>query len=766
MASELLKNRALIQKLKEPDIPRVNFSLDEVEVETILPEEKPEELFEERERVRTERLSDTLTKIGGGLMDESVDFIKRENFFDGSRKYSSEDIEKFKELRKTMSSSEITEALGMSESYQTTLAKKLGLPSKTGKRNLAKKFSEAKSVGTVIKNKIDPTKSFQENFDDIYPEIKDQEFRTGTTKISKPTESAVKKGINKALMDANQLSVDEYKNEIRKMIADRSYEPKGLDPLGVKTDKLRNYPIPNYKQAKAELAKEIPSLDKKLQTNIGFRKRLKLKKKEIEDPSLKLSRLSKKIERRVKKRLKNIGLTSPLTPREEAINQTQRSIQKSTNDKIKANPEAMKKFLNDNPKILKALGTRVNRQTGEIFYENPSLKFLNKDPKDTQRFFELDHGREISKQAGRLTDVPENRNTIPGLLNRGFKRDAEIYIESNPNPKDPKVQAILEEAKKLKVRIRPNVPTGTFKADDFFRPIANPLIKISDNISFYAPEEFHTKQILLPKDRKGNVFLELSPKETGQKKLSALQEIYSRAGMNLDPDLAARAVKEQFVDPLTSRVPTGKGIRALSTAGRIALPETYFAPLSIGLDVYAGRTPGEMALNVATLGTGAPIRDAFKKAQALKEMGLLDDYKRALAKANRSDQALAEEVETLGMDTPAEEFAKPEFTVREQIAAIAGLEEDLKLDKRLKQKAAEYQKLREDQLKKGLLEVTSEGEELPEDVGIKPEILPVEEDEEERLGFFDRITGNVPRDFMSEGGIMAIRNKDKSDETN
>ena len=83
MASELLKNRALIQKLKEPDIPRVNFSLDEVEVETLLPEEKPEELFEERERVRTKRLSDTLTKIGGGLMDESVDFIKRENFQDG-----------------------------------------------------------------------------------------------------------------------------------------------------------------------------------------------------------------------------------------------------------------------------------------------------------------------------------------------------------------------------------------------------------------------------------------------------------------------------------------------------------------------------------------------------------------------------------------------------------------------------------------------------------------------------------------------------------
>ena len=541
------------------------------------------------------------------------------------------------------------------------------------------------------------------------------------------------------------------------MVADRAYEPKGLDPLGMKTDKLKNYSIPNYKQAKAELAKEIPSLDKKLQTNIGFRKRLKMKKKEIEDPSLKLSRLSKKGERKVKNRLKKIGLTSTLSPREQAINQTQRSIQKSSNDKIKTNPKAMIKFLNDNPKILKALGTRVNRQTGEIFYENPNLNFLNKNPEDTARFFELDHGREISKQAGKLTDVPENRNTIPRLLNTGFKRDAEIYIESNPNPKDPKVKAILEEAKKLKVRIRPNVPTGTFKADDFFRPIANPLLKISDNISFYAPNEFHTKQIVLPRDRKGNVFFGLSPKESGQKKLSALQEIYNRAGMNLDPALAARAVKEQFVDPLTSRVPTGKGIRSLATAGKIALPESYFAPASIVLDVYAGRTPKEMALNVATLGFGAPAADAYRKAQVLKDLGFLSDYKKAMAKIDRPQQALAEEVETLGMDTPAEEFAAPEFTKDERLAALIGQVQDLKLNKRLGEKAAEYQELRENQLKKGLLEVTPDEEELPEDLGIKPEIPVGEEEEEENLGFFDRITGNIPRDFMSKGGIMATR---------
>ena len=111
MASELLKNRALIQKLKEPKTADISFgladsaldySIESIE-EDILPEAKPVELFEERERVRTERLSDTLTKIGGGLMDESVDFIKREEFKVGTYpKTNKEDLKKLREYLKSL----------------------------------------------------------------------------------------------------------------------------------------------------------------------------------------------------------------------------------------------------------------------------------------------------------------------------------------------------------------------------------------------------------------------------------------------------------------------------------------------------------------------------------------------------------------------------------------------------------------------------------------------------------------------------------------
>ena len=437
-------------------------------------------------------------------------------------KYSEDVIEEFKRIRPFTSETDIQTKLGISKPFQTVLARSLGLKSKVGNVSRSQIFQEAESVGTAINNRIDVTKSVKENFDVIYPDVKNQTFRTGSNVFGKPSKLAVTKAINQTLMSANQLSVDEYKDEIKKMVNDRNYSPKGLDPLGIKTGKLTYYKVPNYEQAKRELKKEIPSLDKRLQTNLGRRKKETRKLREIEDPNLKLSRLSQKARKRQINRLKKLGLSSKLSPREEAINQTQTIISKSSNDRIKANPNAMIKYLKANPNTLKALGTRVNRQTGQIYYENPNLSFLNTDPKDTARYFEIDHGREISKQAGKLIDTPENRNTIPRLLNQGFKRDAEIFIESNPNPKDPNVRAVLEEAKKLNVRIRPNVEPGIFKTDDFFRPRPNPILKIQDSISLYAPPEFQTTEITLPKDRTGKIITQLlSP---GGKKL------LSRAG--------------------------------------------------------------------------------------------------------------------------------------------------------------------------------------------------------------------------------------------
>ena len=82
MASELLKNRALIQKLKEPEVPVVKFNLGDTGFEELitLPEPKPQELLDIQEDVRIQRQQDTMDKARPFLMDESVDFIERENF--------------------------------------------------------------------------------------------------------------------------------------------------------------------------------------------------------------------------------------------------------------------------------------------------------------------------------------------------------------------------------------------------------------------------------------------------------------------------------------------------------------------------------------------------------------------------------------------------------------------------------------------------------------------------------------------------------------
>ncbi len=49
-----------------------------------LPQPKPEELLDLQEQKRKDRLRKTMEEIGPGLMDESVDFIERENFDKGS----------------------------------------------------------------------------------------------------------------------------------------------------------------------------------------------------------------------------------------------------------------------------------------------------------------------------------------------------------------------------------------------------------------------------------------------------------------------------------------------------------------------------------------------------------------------------------------------------------------------------------------------------------------------------------------------------------
>jgi hypothetical protein len=806
MASQFIKNRAFIQKLKEPEVMDVDFNLEDSALdysiesleEDILPEAKPVELFEERERVRTERLSDTLTKIGGGLMDESVDFIKREEFAGGT-----ETALGFGNQQKIFSPKSFQRILSLEgqkrqpEAYKIILKalKKAGIkytpPVSTGKfstfSNVTKKTVEAfNKEATKLKAEAGlPMSRYQA--DELKKEIKifvKDKIKKGEY-VSRPVikehfgiegksgDGLINRGLGIEGKTTTGLGKKLGKEEAKAASIEtgkKAAEVKLKKADEVLKDINNEFKLDPDISDSEEMAKKIYGSDFE-KADLKGKERLVRQTDNDVVTYLKVIRGS---------RVKPEGMK---LPSQETINDIVDNIELGLADEAAEGVgKSRTKGFRFSPGILRdykyalideALGLKQGT------FVNQRNKFLVKGK-------ELDEIFGLTSMSRNAPGYAEAVQVLSKKVNRAKRREIDL-------PMSKIVDALNNNQTTMKYKGERNVPISEV-VEDFNKKsaafakkynIRGPKINLGGNfnLSNYANFRPESKKNIEQVFKNKNYFLSEvnnKPFETmtskslvnkGSKRLSALQEIYSRQGMNLDPALAARAVQEEFINPMfgeRTRLPaSNRGIRTLATAGKIALPEMYFAPASIVLDTYAGRTPAEQVLNVATLGFGAPAVDAYKKAQVLKDLGYLSDYKKAMAKINRPDQALAEEVETLGMDTPAEEFAAPEFTEEERLAALIGQVEDLKLKTRLEKKAAEYQKLREDQLKKGLLEVTPEGEELPEDVGIQPEIpLEEEEEEEKSLGFFDKITGNIPRGFMSKGGIMAIRNKDKSDETN
>ena len=429
-----------------------------------------------------------------------------------AKRITAKDIENYKKVEATMSEQEIAKEYHISTSTQTLLRKKLNLGKK--KDVLSKKFTER--VGEMekdINDLINVEEGAAQNFSRIYSLLKDKTYLAGTTRLGKPSEDNMRRIVNRLLMDKKSLSVEAYKTELRKMIKDRTYDPGKtfFDPLDIlkpqvkrTTGDLKTYPLPNLRLAKEELRKEIQGFDKLIQTNMNWRKtHLGRDIKEAESPILKQIRIGKKKQLQSIRRAKKTSLSE----REKNINLTQYLIQKQSNNLIKAKPDEVLAYLKENPDKLKMLGTRVDQQTGEIYHETPNLSFLNKNVKDTQRFFEMDHGREISK-GEYLLDVPENRYLIPRSLHEGFKKDAQIVLEKIKDRNNPVVKNILAEAKKLRIRLRPNVDKGIYKTEDFYQHTSHPLKKINESIEFWLPD-YKPISTPLPTDKTGKVITNL-----------------------------------------------------------------------------------------------------------------------------------------------------------------------------------------------------------------------------------------------------------------
>ena len=199
MASELLKNRALIQRLKEPKLPDVDFSLSTASFESTLPEPKPQELLDIQENVRIQRQQDTMNKARPFLMDESVDFIERQEKAIGGGLIHGKNLgtrEGFSipvalaYLKKLPAGSIIEDVdtlaakLKMSDNPLRTAMKQLGIKSR---------YEVDRVEGTMFKIKNDP--KFKKQF------IKDAKTRTPAMiqndyNVSKTSFDRLKKDLN------------------------------------------------------------------------------------------------------------------------------------------------------------------------------------------------------------------------------------------------------------------------------------------------------------------------------------------------------------------------------------------------------------------------------------------------------------------------------------------------------------------------------------------------------------------------------------------
>ena len=278
--------------------------------------------------------------------------------------------------------------------------------------------------------------------------------------------------IIKKLNIAKDATVEQYVEDIRKMVEDPNYVSKYIKPA-----KEVGEPA-NLRAAKAIVANETENFKLKYDRNIANTKR----KKREADPIKREEDLVKKAERKAKRRAGKKDVAT--TPRENQINLNQRAYTRALNKPIKDNPLLV---LNDKD-LMEKLSITVSKD-GNIIKIPTGLteKYLK-----NRGLFEIEHQRDIFKK-GRGKNLPYNRNLIAGPYNRkgGFKEMAEKFIEKNPDPSNPKVQNILKVAEDLKITIRPDVPAGTFTTKALgYKQIADPIEKFKDVGEKFVSENF------------------------------------------------------------------------------------------------------------------------------------------------------------------------------------------------------------------------------------------------------------------------------------
>ena len=162
-----------------------------------------------------------------------------------------------------------------------------------------------------------------------------------------------------------------------------------------------------------------------------------------------------------------------------------------------------------------------------------------------------------------------------------------------------------------------------------------------------------------------------------------------------------------MIQPELANIDTPAARNLFSSAGKIALGELGFAGPSVVLDTYAGLTPSEMALNVATFGFGTPLKDSVEKRKYIADAGFGSDYSTALQKRRILKTAPKSSI--------------GELTEREKQAMFLSNAFDAGLDLKRAEQAEKYKQRQQSQLKRGELEIPDYTEVPEATTSIQPE---------------------------------------------
>jgi len=527
MASELLKNKTLIQRLKEDKVPAFNFDLagsaldyniESIE-EELLPKEKPQELFDERDRLQIESLEQSLQDNKPFLMDESVDFIKREEFNQGNfakkpgfgtpvgtyPKTSPADLKKIRDYLKNLPS-------GTNVGLQT-LQKETGVDRGTIRLIVQREFPNLNIGGTAAQS---------ENMKKVNEARKAKGFRAG-------------------------VNMEEYIKD---------YSEKFKLPKGSTFSKAMSNKDLAIKYFGDASEKNLARVDR---INTDLRKQLKLTYPKGDPNKGYITR-----EERKKK-------FTPSADDKYILNQ-QKKQKKALNTYFKNNPE---EILNK-PKVLQMIDAKLKDGKLDFTPRYDSSEKYVALAKQGKLFDEFDVTPIRSEKRGIM--YPVNKAITPGKFNQAFIKQVDAYYKKTKGSNEAEVltnkKAIENFLKEVGIRV--NVEG---------QMIGEKVLPAIDRKTGVLPNIENT----LEKLDLNNLTLKTPIEEAGKKKLTALQQLASGKNVGFDPILASKAGYQEFVKPAASIAkrgaltgadlllsagagPIGLGVGALIETGQ-AMPE-------------------------------------------------------------------------------------------------------------------------------------------------------------------------------------------------